>query len=411
MTKEKKSFFKNYKSSLILIGSIVLGSILGLLLKEKALALKPLGDIFLNLLFTIVAPMVFFSISSAVAAMSDVRRLGKILGLMLAIFVATSFVSSLLMIAAVKMFPVAEGMPPQTFADYQPQEINVPQQIVKALTVSDFNELFSKKNMLALILFSMLIGLAASTSGEKGKPFVQFLQASKAVMEKAMAYIMLYAPIGLGAYFAYLIASFGPQLFGAYFKALVLYYPMAIAYFVVGFSFYAYLAGGRKAVKKFWANIIPVAVTSWATGSSIATIPVNLKAAEKTGTPKDIRDMTIPIGATIHMDGSCMAAVLKIALLFGIFGMNFSGPQAILSAMGVAIVAGVVISGIPSGGMLGELMIVTLYGFPIEALPVITMLGTLVDPPATMVNATGDNVVSMMIARILGGKGWMNKES
>lgn len=106
-----------------------------------------------------------------------------------------------------------------------------------------------------------------------------------------------------------------------------------------------------------------------------------------------------------------MATILKIAFLFGIFGMSFSGPQVILSAIGVAIVAGVVISGIPSGGMLGELMIVTLYGFPIEALPIITMIGTLIDPPATMVNATGDNVVSMLIARILGGKGWMNKET
>jgi Na+/H+-dicarboxylate symporter len=279
------------------------------------------------------------------------------------------------------------------------------------LTVSNINDLFDKKNMLALILFSMLIGLAASMSGEKGKPFVQFLQSSIAVMEKAMSFIMLYAPVGLGAYFAYLIGSFGPQLFGSYFKALILYYPVAIGYFAAGFSFYAYLAGGFAAIKKFWANIIPVAITSWATGSSIATIPVNLKAAQDIGAPKDIREITIPIGATIHMDGSCMAAILKIAFLFGIFGMSFSGPQAILSAIGVAIVAGVVISGIPSGGILGELMIVTLYGFPIEALPVITMIGTLVDPPATMLNSTGDNVVSMLIARILGGKGWMNKQA
>ncbi|MCX5681827.1 MAG: dicarboxylate/amino acid:cation symporter [Candidatus Omnitrophica bacterium] len=409
MDKKKGTFLKNYAFSLILIASIMMGSVIGLIFKEKAVALKPLGDIFLNLLFTIVVPLVFFSISSAVAAMSDVRRLGKIIFWMLVIFLATSFASSFLMVAAVKIFPVAQGMKLQTLSTYHPQEINVPQQIVKALTVSDFNELFSKKNMLALILFSMFIGLAASMSGEKGKLFVQFLRAASSVMEKAMSFIMLYAPIGLGAYFAYLVGSFGPQLFGSYFKALVLYYPIAIGYFVVGFSFYAYLAGGFKAIKKFWANILPVAVTAWGTGSSIATIPVNLKAAEEIGAPKDIRELTIPIGATIHMDGSCLAAILKIAFLFGIFGMNFSGPQVILSAIGVAIVAGVVISGIPSGGMLGELMIVTLYGFPIEALPMITMIGTLVDPPATMLNATGDNVVSMLIARILNGKGWMNK--
>jgi Na+/H+-dicarboxylate symporter len=408
MSASKGKFLKNYGFSLILIGSIMIGSVIGLILKEKAVVLKPLGDIFLNLLFTIVVPLVFFSISSAVASMSDVRRLGKIIFWMIVIFVATSFISSLLMIGAVKIFPVVQGMQLPAFSDYHPQKVDVPQQIVKALTISDFSDLFSKKNMLALILFSMLIGLAASLTGEKGKPFVQFLQASIAVMSKALSFIMWYAPIGLGAYFAYLIGSFGPQLFGSYFKALVLYYPVTIGYFAVGFSFYAYLAGGLGAIKKFWANILPVAITAWGTGSSIATIPVNLKAAEEIGVPQDVREIVVPIGATIHMDGSCMAAILKIAFLFGIFGMNFSGPQVVFSAIGVAIVAGTVISGIPSGGMLGELMIVTLYGFPIEALPIITMIGTLVDPPATMLNATGDNVVSMLIARILGGKARMN---
>lgn len=409
--KRKGSFLANYGFSLVLIGSIIVGSAIGMVLKEKAAVLKPLGDIFLNLLFTIVAPLVFFSISSAVAAMSDVRRLGKILSWMLLIFVATSLVSSLMMICAVRVFPVSQGMHLPIASEYQPQKIDVSQQVVKALTVSDFSGLLDKKNMLALILFSLLTGLAASLSGEKGKPFAQFLQSGTAVMEKAMSFIMLYAPIGLGAYFAYLIGYFGPQLFGSYFRALAVYYPVALVYFTAGFSLYAYIAGGGGAIRKFWSNILPVAVTSWGTGSSIATIPVNLRAAEEIGTPKDIRELTIPIGATIHMDGSCMAAILKIAFLFGIFGMSFSGPQAIVSAVVVAIVAGVVISGIPSGGMLGELMIVTLYGFPVQALPIITMVGTLVDPPATMLNSTGDNVVSMMIARILGGKGWMgNRE-
>lgn len=407
----KSSFMKNYAFSLILIGAILTGSIIGLVVKEKAVVLKPLGDIFLNLLFTIVVPLVFFSISSAVAGMSDVRRLGRIIFWMLAIFLVTSFVSSFLMIVAVKAFPVAQGMQLPAFSGYQPQKINLSQQIVRTLTVPDFGELFSKKNMLALILFSMLIGLAGSLSGEKGKSFVQFLRSSAAVMEKAMSFIMLYAPIGLGAYFAYLIGSFGPQLFGSYFKALVLYYPMAIGYFLAGFSLYAYLAGGLEGIKRFWTNIIPVAATAWAAGSSLAAIPVNLKAAQDSGVPQDIREITIPIGATIHMDGSCMAAILKIAFLFGIFGMSFSGPGVILSAIGVAIIAGAVISGIPSGGMLGELMIVTLYGFPIEAMPVITMIGTLVDPPATMLNSTGDNVVSMLIARVLGGKGWAAKRA
>ena len=108
------------------------------------------------------------------------------------------------------------------------------------------------------------------------------------------------------------------------------------------------------------------------------------------------------------MEGSCLSAILKISLLFGLFHMDFSGFGTLATAVGIALLSGTVMSGIPGGGFLGELLIVTMYGFPVEALPVISMIGTLVDPPATMVNAVGDNVSSMLVSRILYGKTWMN---
>jgi Na+/H+-dicarboxylate symporter len=261
--------------------------------------------------------------------------------------------------------------------------------------------------MLALILFSILVGLATSALKEKGRIFADFLTSASNVMMKVIDFIMYYAPIGLGAYFAYLTGVFGPELLGSYFRAMTLYYPLTIFYFLAGFTVYAYIAGKGPGVRAFWKNIIPPALTALATGSSVATIPPNLEAANKTGIPKDISELAIPIGATIHMDGSCLAAILKIAFLFGIFHMDFSGAETLLSAIGIALMTGIVVSGIPGGGIIGELLIISLYGFPLEAFPIISMIGALVDPPATMVNATGDNVCSMIIARMLGGKDWM----
>src|SRR3989338_7926818 len=189
---------------------------------------------------------------------------------------------------------------------------------------------------------------------------------------------------------------------------MVIYYPLAFGYFVIAFSCYAYLAARKAGIRCFWGNIIPTSLTALATGSSVAVIPLNLGAAEKIGVPEDIREVVIPIGATIHMDGSCMSAVLKIALLFGIFQMDFAGPGTLLATLAVALLSGTVMSGIPSGGFLGEVLIISLYGFPIEALPIISLIGVLVDPPATMINAVGDNVCSMMVARMLGGPRWMS---
>jgi Na+/H+-dicarboxylate symporter len=100
---------------------------------------------------------------------------------------------------------------------------------------------------------------------------------------------------------------------------------------------------------------------------------------------------------------------LKIAFLFGLFQMNFFGLETIATAISIALLVGVVVSGIPGGGTIGELLIISLYGFPLEAFPIITMIGTLVDAPATMINAIGDNVASMIVARMLGGKDWMKE--
>lgn len=403
----KNSFVRNYASSIILLVAITVGAVLGIVLKDKAVLLKPLGDIFLNLLFTVVVPMVFFSISSAVAGMTDMRRLGKIMACMVVIFIVTGLIACVIMLIGVKLYPPAQGVKIVLEQTISPEKVDLGAQLVKTFTVSDFGDLFSKKNMLALILFSLIVGLATSAAGAKAKAFAQFLTAGNEVMTRAIGYVMLYAPVGLGAYFAYLTGSFGTEIFGSYARAIALYYPLAIGYFAVFFSLYAWMAAGSQGLRIFWGNILPVSLTAWGTGSGLATLPVNLEAAKKMGVPEDIREVVIALGASVHSDGSCLAAVLKMAVLFGMFGVPLEGWQTLASVIGVAFLCGTVISGIPSGGILGEMLIISMFGFPIEAMPIITMIGTLVDPPATMVNVVGDNVSSMLVARVLNGKNWI----
>ena len=400
-------FLRSYGFSIILVASIIIGSVLGIIYKSDAVVFKPFGDVFLNLLFTAIVPLVFFSISSAVASMTDIRRLGKIMSAMMLVFVITGLIASIVMIIGVQLYPPSAGVSIDTPARANIEHLKTSEQIVKAFAVADFPELLSKKNMLALIIFSILIGLATSSIGKRGKIFADFLNSGSDVMMKLISFIMYYAPVGLCAYFAYLVGIFGPELLGSYMKAMILYYPTAILYFFIAFTLYAFIAGKGRGVRRFWSNIIPPALTALATGSSMATIPANLEAANKTGVPKDISEVIIPIGATIHMEGSCLAAILKIAFLFGVFHMEFTGAGTILTSLGIALLTGIVVSDIPGGGTIGELLIISLYGFPPEAFPIITMIGTLVDAPATMLNSIGDNVASMLVARMLGGRDWI----
>ncbi len=264
--------------------------------------------------------------------------------------------------------------------------------------------------MLPLIIFSILFGYCVSTTGGEDNKVAKGLEALSKVLMKLIGIIMLYAPIGLGAYFAALIGEFGPQLLGAYMKAMLIYYPVCLIYFIVAFAAYSYFAGGKEGTKACFKNIMPPAVTAFATGSSIATLPVNLGAAQKMGVPKDIREIILPIGATMHMDGTCLSSILKISFLFGVFGQDFTGIGTFATAIIISVLGGVVMSGVPGGGLIGEMLIVNLYGFPPEAFPIIATIGFLVDPPATMVNASGDAVSSMMVTRLVEGKDWMKKK-
>ena len=410
MSTSKKTVWENYRFSVILIISIAIGSFIGLVFGDRAVILKPFGDIFLNLMFTAVTPLVFVTIASAVGSMVNMRRLGRILGNMLLVFVITGLFAAVLIIFVVSVYPPAEGVNIQIEAAGELEKLTFADQAVSAITVNDFSKILSRSNMLPLIVFSILFGYCVSAVGGEDNIVARALDALTKVMMKFISVIMLYAPIGLGAYFASLIGEFGPQLLGAYARAMVVYYPLCVFYFFVFFALYTYYSGGMEAVKSYFKNIVEPSVTSIATQSSIATLPTELRAAQRIGVPKDIRDIILPIGATAHMDGTVLSSILKISFLFGIFGQEFAGIGTYLTAIGLSILGGVVMSGVPGGGLIGEMLIVNMYGFPPEAFPIIATIGFLVDPPATWLNSTGDTVAAMMVTRIIEGKDWIAKK-
>ena len=279
--------------------------------------------------------------------------------------------------------------------------------LVNSLTVSDFPELLSRQNMLPLIIFAILFGFCVSACGGDESPVGKLLGNLNQVIMKFVDLIMKIAPIGLGAYFANLIGEFGPELLGDYGRSMVVYYPLCLLYVLIFFPLYALFAGGKTGVKKMLKNIFAPAVTAFATQSSVATLPVNKEACDNIGVPKDVSDLVLPLGATAHMDGSVLSSIVKIAFLFGVFGMPFTGVDTYAMAIVVAVMSAFVLSGAPGGGLVGEMLIVSLFGFPAEAFPLIATLGFLFDPAATCLNASGDTLASMMVARLVEGKDWL----
>lgn len=403
MEKSLKSFYKNYGSILLLLLGITIGSVIGLSAPEKVDYIKPLGDLFLNFLFVTIIPLIFFAISTAVANIQEANKLGKIIGVMLIVFIIGVIIAALGMIAVVWLFPIKETLQNSAteVVNLKDSTGNWGDKIVSLLTVSEFGELLSRAHMFAFIIFSFAVGIATRQAGTEGQAFLNFLNAGNAVMKNLLILLMKAAPVGLGAYFAYQVGTLGPQLFGFYAKPLGLYYGFGLFYFFVFFSIYAFIAQGKSGISRYWkANILP-SITALSSCSSLAVLPLNLTAAQQIGVPSAVANVVIPLGNTLNKHGSSMSSIIKIYVCFVLMGWDFFTAEAIISAIGITILVSIVAGGIPNGGYIGEMLMISIYGLPPDAMAAVMIIGTLVDPIATVINATGDTPAAMLVAKFI----------
>ena len=410
-----KNFIKTYKSTIILLAAIIVGAIIGIVFKEKAAVLSPLGDVFLNLMFVAIVPLIFVTISSSISKMKQPKRLGKIMITIVCVFIVTSLIAVIIGLISTYSFKLVSPEDGEQIKaslsteeeTEEAEEISILERTVSVLTVKDFKDLLSKSNIIALLVVAIMTGISINMAGEKGKPVQDFLVASNEVLVNFIKIIMYYAPIGLGSYFAALVGTYGASIAVGYAKTFIIYTVVCILFYIIFYSLYAFIAAGKRGVKAFWTNILPATVTALATCSSAASIAVNSEGAKKIGVSDDIAETLIPLGTSFHKDGSIIGSVFKIMFLVYLFGTGASVIQVLL----VSLLATLLVTAVPiGGGTISEMMILTLMGFPVNALPILTIIATIIDAPATVLNVVGDTASSMIAARVVDGKDWMDKK-
>ena len=404
--------WKNYKQTIILLVAIIIGAVVGIVFKEKTEVLKPFGDIFINLMFVIIIPLVFLTVTTSISKMKQPKRLGKIMGATVFVIVITSIIAVLVGIASTYYIKLVDtNNKEQIEAQFNPElqseeeEKTILDRTVEAVTVSDFSGLFSRQNLIAVMVFSILVGIAMNMAGEKAKPFETVLVSASEVVMNVLKIITYYAPIGLGCYFAVLVGTFGESVAIGFAKTFAIYTIVAILFYFIVYTLYAFISGGKFGVKVFWKNIISPTVTSVATCSSAACIPGNIEAAKKMGVSGDVAETVVPLGTSFHKDGSLIGTVFKIMFLVCLFGTNVASVGGILQILLVGLVASLLVSAVPiGGGTISEMMILSMMGYPVAALPILTIIATIIDPPATMLNVTGNTAASMLVGRMVDGK-------
>lgn len=406
---------KNYSQMIVILVAIIIGGIIGIYFKDWIPTLKSFGDLFINLIFTVTVPLVFFTISSSIANMNQPKRLGKVMITMVIVFIITSIIAIFVGILSTYIAkPLTESdiekIRTSEFVQntqIENTEVNLLEQIISTLTVQEFSDLLSTKNMIALIVFSAIFGFATNFSKEKGKAIKDFLISGNEVMMKVISIIMYYAPIGLGCYFATVIAQLGNSIISGYLRCFIIYIVIAIVYYFIIYTLYAFISGGKKGIKVFWKNVLPPTVTALATCSSAATIPFGIKANKNMGMSNDIAETIVPLGVNIHKDGSLIGAVIKIAFLVAIFGGNIGIGSIIMGSL----IVGLLMGSVPGAGLVSEMMILTIFGFPAEAIGIIAIIGTIIDCPGAILNGVGNISCSMLVSRFVDGRNWIKEES
>ena len=405
-----KKIWKNYKSTIILLLSIIIGTIIGLIFKEKACVLSPLGDIFLNLMFVVIVPLIFLTITSSIIKMENPKRLGKIMITILIVFAVMSIIAALIGVVSSYTIKLIDSKDINNLTNLLNQdvviseEVNILQKTANLLTVNDFYKILSKDNIIAILVFSIIFGFAIRKSKDKGKKVIELILSLNEVVINIVNIIMYYAPIGLGCFIATLIGSYGSVIAIGFLKTFIVYTLVCIFIYVFVYSAYVFLVSGKKGLKAYWKNIIGPSTTALATCSSAATIPINIKYTKEMGVPSDIAETTIPMGTSFHKDGSVVGSAFKIMFLIYLFGKDIN----ILTILGVSLLSTLLITAVPiGGGTISEMFILQILGFPSSALPILSIIATIIDAPATVLNVVGDTCSSLIVARIIDGKNFL----
>ena len=394
---------KHYVQTLLLLLGIGIGAGCGAVFGPAASIVKPIGEIFLNMMFVLVVPTVFFCVACAACRLTEEKKVWKVFGWSLVVFLVTSVVAGVLTWILCEFWnplgSFATKIPPERsgIAGIALAGRTFLETVENMFTVTDFHLLLSKNNLLPLFVFSALFGAAVPLCGEKGKVMEKFLESGMAVVMASLKILMYAAPVCLGCYFADMIGRMGGQIVGSYLNSLLLILVAIAILILVVNSVYMLMAGGPKMLAAFWKNFPGPALIAVSTCSSAATIPAGIEASRNIGVDNSIAESVFPLGVNLHKDGSVVSGVLKIIFAVAFYGLSGYGCFEIVA---IAIVTSLVVGAIPLGGMTGELLICTILGIDPGFAATLVVISTLVDIPATLLNTTDNLVSSVWVDRL-----------
>lgn len=378
-----------------------LGIVIGLVFGEKATIVKPLGTIFLNMIKMIVVPMVFFSITAGVASLGDLKKLRNIGVKVVGLYALTSALCVGLGLIMANIINPGKGFDLTALSQSTDYEAQAMPSIIDTLIdmfPSNIFTSFTNTNMLQIIVFSVFLGVALIMMGKEGERLLAGVQSCANAMYKITAIVMEFSPIGVCALLADSVGAYGLKIFGPLGKLILTVYASdVILVLVMYIPMVALLA--KFPVKKWLQGIWKVWVVTASTTSSSGSLPITTSVTnDEFGVSSELSSFSLPLGATINMNGGCIYYAAAIVMTAQIYGMNLT-PSALVNIIISTVLVAMGCPGVPGGAIIMTTILLTNMGLPLEIVGLITGIFRLIDMANTTFNVTGDVVTTMVVAR------------
>ena len=378
-----------------------LGIVIGLVFGEKATIVKPLGTIFLNMIKMIVVPMVFFSITAGVASLGDLKKLRNIGVKVVGLYALTSALCVGLGLIMANIINPGKGFDLTALSQSTDYEAQAMPSIIDTLIdmfPSNIFTSFTNTNMLQIIVFSVFLGVALIMMGKEGERLLAGVQSCANAMYKITAIVMEFSPIGVCALLADSVGAYGLKIFGPLGKLILTVYASDVSLVLLMYiPMVALLA--KFPVKKWLQGIWKVWVVTASTTSSSGSLPITTSVTnDEFGVSSELSSFSLPLGATINMNGGCIYYAAAIVMTAQIYGMNLT-PSALVNIIISTVLVAMGCPGVPGGAIIMTTILLTNMGLPLEIVGLIAGIFRLIDMANTTFNVTGDVVTTMVVAR------------
>lgn len=377
-----------------------LGILLGIIFKDKATVVKPIGDLFLRLIKMIVVPLVACSIISGIASMSDIKKLRRIGGKVLLYYVFTTLCAGIVGLIVANIMRPGAGFVLNDIAQgaYEAKEAPSFAQTLLQMVPTNPIKALTEGNLIQIIIFAVFLGVSITLAGDKAKHLRNLFEDATNAMYKLTGIVMEFAPIGVTALIANSIGEYGVKIFGPLAKFILADYIGIIVIVLLVYSIILKFVVKIK-LSDFFKNAVKVWAVTASTTSSAGTLPVTLEVMQKDlGAPEEIAGFTLPLGATMNMDGAANYFAIAVVFVAQVYGVPLTITQQITIVL-LATLISVGAPGIPGGGIVMTIMLLTTMGLPIEIMGLIAGIYRILDMGHTTLNVTGDMVATLAISK------------